>query len=97
MDTQRQERIEELERRFERLDAELELIDPAAAARRSGSGIRAGDPADQWAEELRARRDQVSKQLQALRHGDSNGFDERQRVAESAVTELAERLARRPR
>lgn len=97
MDTERQARIEELERRFERLNAELELIDPSAAARRSGTGIRAGDPADQWAEELRARRDAALEQLKALRHGDSDGFDERQRVAESAVTDLAQRLNRRPR
>lgn len=97
MDTRRQARIEELEQRFERLNTELELIDPAAAARRSGSGIRAGDPVDQWAEELRARRDAVAAQLQALRHNASDGFDERQRVAESAVTELAERLARHRR
>jgi hypothetical protein len=44
MADEREKRIETLEREFDRLNAELQLID-------------AGDPADQWAEEVRVMRD----------------------------------------
>jgi hypothetical protein len=93
MADERVKHIEALEREFDRLNAELELIDPGAANRPAGTGIHAGDPADQWAEELRARRDDAAARLGELRGGDLASFERRRERAESAVADLAAGLA----